>query len=389
MKIRHLLVVLLPLALSACASVEPYPGVTPGRTAEEKAALYRNFAMQKDSDGDYHAQGQVFRAPLPVMRYQHEVAPELIPTSFEHDLFGWKGWAWLGAWAGTMVWAQQLKSGAPELGLVAALNSAMTVGMLSYYFGHFEQGVDRMTQRWDQALAKELDQPEPVWPLRETRYVDTLPGFKVGLGFSTTYHSGLDHQDEFTPPSGIFNGRYQDAWTDGGYLSFGYTFKQAWTLEADWEAVGSPWAWAHLGSTDTDLELKQRFYYMGLRAGRAWDWRFDGPLDLSLMPFAGYGSGLMSGEMTEKDSTGARIGHYRLDAGGLAGVAGLRLAVSETKHLASTVELGYRWLRLDNARVEDADGSFAGRNSPEQTQHDTTAYWDLSGPYLKFGLLFL
>jgi hypothetical protein len=392
MRWRRALLVLLPLALGACAHLEPVPPATPGRTAEEKAALYQRFHVQKDINGTYHIQGRAFSS-LWALRALQEADPDSVPPQ-DGSLFRWRDLAWAGALIGSTAWYIQSH---PVSGSIPSDYGLSTLAFNVSFLGWIFDGIDRMQrsadqriQAWDRALAHSLEQPETAWEQDQRRYVDRLPGWKLGLGYSSTYRSGADYQDYFSPsPPGYLNFRYSDPWTEGVQASVGYGFASAWSLELEAEGVGQRDSGVIWGLNKHTEDMEQYVYQSSLRVGRAWDWRVGGPTDLSLMPFAGLGLGWMRGTATERDVAGTLIGSSVLRSTAPAGLVGLRGAVSWAPHIAYTLEAGYRWLRFDYGVVTEASGTYIGQQSPELSHHNTQAFWDHSGPFLKVGILFL
>jgi hypothetical protein len=388
-KLWNIVIIFMPLALGACVSYRPYPGAPVVANPAGNAALYQEFSISRDSSGEYHAQG---KSILPDF-YMAQVQPAWVVRDFK-DAFRWRDFGWLAVLVGSLNWELNTHPDSgqwpADYGLSRLSRQAVIFGVVTDILGRRETRLENESMPWNRSLAKDLGQPEPLaWVPKTVRYDDTLSGWKVGLGYSSTHRSGQDYQDYFTPSLGILTFRYTDPWTEGLQLCVGYGFESSWTLELEAELVGTRSNGVVWSGSNITQRMDQYLYQSSIRLGRAWDWRMANQIDLSLMPFVGLGVGWMRGDGTETDSSENLLGSFVERSTAPASLAGIRVSISTAPHFSYTLETGYRWLHFDYLVVTEGQGTFARRSSPDTTLRGAQASWDCGGPFIKIGLMFL
>ena len=380
---------LMLFSLGACVSYKPYPGAPAVSNPTANAELYRQYSIQRDSSGVYRAQGRTISPEF----YMTQVQPTWFVRDFKEQ-FRWRDLGWLAALVASGSWQVSTLTNfgqySPDYGISALSLKAVEFGLLTDFLGRRETSLAKKSLNWNRSLAKDLGQLEPAaWNPMTIKYDDTLPGWKVGLGFSSTRLSGQDYQDYFTPSRGILTFRFSDPWTAGTQLCVGYGFAQSWTLELEEEVVGYRSDGVIWRGSNLNQNMDQIMYQASFRIGRAWDTRMADQYDISLMPLVGLGMGWLSGTGSENDANGNLVGSYVERSTSPAAMGGFRISISPVPHYSYTLETGYRWLRFDYLVVTEGKGVFAGRSSPDLTIRGAQGSWDCSGPFIKIGLMFL
>lgn len=374
---------LLAAGFMGCAHGKPYNPPGTGASAAEKKALYDEFAVSRDGDGGYRAGGRRIH-PIP---YAQGTAPDLLPPMAAWDLYGTSDLAWLAVCAGGLaVYAQEAARTPtpPAIGFAALLPFAALFGWESSFMRRAERQAEDRALAWNQALARDLDQPGPApFGPMDPVLADASPTWRLGLSAFTTEHSGLDAQDYFRN-----SGRFDDQWVYAFSVSVGKGLGHGWLLELDSGGLGESMdpgvsfkdSGGHVVKT---WDLAMTSFAPSLRLGHAWVWVLPDDWSLSAMPVAGAGEAWLLGHGTQRDGGGGQTGSYDVAASAPCFNVGLRVALAGSRHWASALELGWRWLRYDYLAVTSADGVYGGRSSPDSMAAGGPAYWDFSGPVIK------
>jgi hypothetical protein len=385
--LAHGLALAVVLSLGACATYEPYPGPTPNLSPEQKAERYRRFALERNSSGDFLAQGRDV-LPQQYLSQMKEPGPW-------NDAPGWSALRWRDlillpalVFIGGPTLTGQLGplSDPTAAGLDAFLVSGLTFGYLVDIFGRLDGTVDQRALEWNRHLAAELDQPTPEdWSPRTGRFDDSRPGWRVGWGFGTAHLSGYDYQEYFTPHTGSLSFAFKDKWTHDEFLDVDYGFG-GWTLSSELAGTDKRSDGVHWLGPDTYQIMDQAVASATLRLGRAWSWRFGRETDFSVMPLVGVGVGWLRGTLRLSDASGQSLASFDQSAVAPAAVGGARFMLSTSHRIAYGLELGYRVLKFNGVTPSGAQGLYEGTLGLDGNLRGKTVLWDESGPYMKVGL---